>query len=182
LLLIPESRKKPLTESLLYKQIIRFFEEEGIRDRFEIAFITINDGVVDSRNHAKSHAKLRENYPPALFRSGRTWLKKEQIGKMANNIIQYLKANSYKLKALPIAYVRGSYLEVVRLANKKLEPNTYNLNPIQEIFSDDELSQLKKRGIKWMKIGLRMPEAFEIFQKRIRDINKESEDRQFRLF
>ena len=95
---------------------------------------------------------------------------------MADSIVEYLKANSYKLKAPPIAYVRGSYLEAIRLAAKK------SGTEIKEIFSDDELAQLKRKGIRWMKIGLRMPEAFTIFRKRIKEFIRVEDDKQLKLF
>lgn len=147
MLLIPESRKRPITESLLYKQIIRFFEEEKITDKFEIVFIKVP----------------QSNLPPQRFRSGRSWVSKEQIHQMA----EFVKHRVSNRKA--IAYVRGAYLEVVRLAN------------IESVLREDELKVLKKKGIRWMKVGLRMPEAFGIFQKRIIKFSKVENSKQLKL-
>ncbi|MFH1565489.1 MAG: hypothetical protein ABIC82_06685 [bacterium] len=178
MLFIPESRKRPITKSLLYKQIIRFFEEEGIRDRFEIAFITINDGVIsdfrfqisDFENHkSKIINRKFQKLPPANFRSGRLWITKEQIEQMADSIVDFIKTQEHK-NIKTIAYCRGSYLEAVRLASKKSGIE------IKEIFSDDELAQLKKKGILWMKVGLRMPTPFIIFRMKIREFIKEDND------
>ena len=38
---------------------------------------------------------------------------------------------------------------------------------VDEILTPGDLMWLKKLGIKWMKIGLRMDECFTIFKKRI---------------
>jgi predicted metallo-beta-lactamase superfamily hydrolase len=199
LLLISESRKRPITESLLYKQIIGFFQSEGIEGYFDIVFISIADGVIPavSENETLNPKRYTLNptrLPPKNFRSGRSWISKAVKEEMAENIEKYLKKNGNKYNT-KIAYVRGSYLEAVRMANKAisgqriavsenetLNPKRYTLNPITELLAEEELSNLKKRGIRWMKIGLRMPEAFTIFQKRIRDIMKEEERKQLQLF
>lgn len=131
----------------MYKQIVRFFEEEKIRDRFEIVFIEIPKG----------------NLPPARFRSGRNLITKDQIVQMADDV----RRQTSNRKA--IAYVRGAYLEVVRLAN------------VESVLREEELKALKKKGIRWMKIGLRMDEAFTIFKKRIVEFSK-SENKQLTLF
>jgi hypothetical protein len=205
--LIPESRRKPIAESLLYKQIIRFLKEEKIREHFSIAFITTNEGIVsaassqllagrsdENKSLIANSYKLKANkLPPKNFRSGRSWVSKKQIEHMAEKVVDYVRTHAEKYDKI-IAYVRGSYLEAIRMANKvmsneqcvirkngKLPITNYPL-PITELFTDDELAQLKKKGIRWMKVGLRMPEAFTIFKKRIRDIIRESENRQLTLF
>lgn len=175
ILLIPEARKKPLTNSLLYRQIIKFFQAEGFDKRFQIAFITLDNGIVEAKE-SESIGDTEKNIklPPRRFRSGRLWVKDEQIQKMAGNITNYLNAKSQtsnkSFKA--IAYVRGSYLVATKLASKKsgLE--------IKEIFTDQELKILKKKGFMWMKVGLRMPEAFKIFQKRIIEFTKSKNNNQ----
>ena len=131
----------------MYKQIVRFFEEEKIRDKFEIVFIEIPKG----------------ESPPQHFRSGRTLIKKEQIVQMANNVRRRVSNRK------AIAYVRGAYLEVVRLAN------------VESVLREEELAVLKKKGIRWMKVGLRMDEASEIFKKRIVEFSK-NENKQLTLF
>lgn len=158
LLFIPESRKRPITESLLYKQIIRFLEQEKIIDKFEIKFLSIQN------------SKL----PPQRFRSGKSWVSSKAIEKMAENIIKYLYGvrGEYDTK---VAYVRGSYLEAIRLAVERSGIG------IKEIFTEKELTELKKKGWLWMKVGLRMPEAFKIFERRIQEFIKE-DDRQLKLF
>ncbi len=178
LLLIPESRKRPITESLLYKQIVRFLQSENIEGYFDIVFISIADGVVEAKksddwNYRKSKVKL----PPKNFRSGRLWISKEVIKEMADNISKYLYKNGNKYNT-KIAYVRGSYLEAVRIASKKSGIE------IKEFFTDDELAQLKKKGIMWMKVGLRMPSPFIIFRMKIRYMVMEMENRgrQLKLF
>jgi len=60
LLFIPDSRKRPITESLLYKQIIRFFCDEGIEGYFDIVFISIANGVIEVRVNDKE-AEVDEN-------------------------------------------------------------------------------------------------------------------------
>ena len=195
LLFIPESRKRPITESLLYKQIVRFFEEEKIRDKFEIAFITIESGIVNQESgESGKHNSLfmipnSRSLPPRNFRSGSSGVTKEQIEQMADNIVEFIKTKKQENIKTIVAYCRGAYLEAVNLANQELrirnEEKTIIHNScfmIQSIFSDDELALLKKKGIRWMKIGLRMEEAFTIFQKRIRELLRENETRQLKLF
>jgi hypothetical protein len=208
LLLIPESRKHPLVESLLYKQIVSFLDEEKIIDRFDIAFITINYGVVSCKSQIATHKNYRlqsKNYDslPAKknFRSGHMLITKAQIKNMADSIVEYITKHQSRHKVEPkiIAYVRGSYLEAIRMANSKIAQNlttalkqsssqdtaqknaeNFRLvsrkdpnNPaIIELFDDDELAQLKKKGIVWMKMGLRMSTAFIIFRLKIRHMAK----------
>lgn len=168
LLIIPESRKRPITESLLYKQIVRFLYSEDIEDHFDIVFISIADGVVEAiKSDTLIYGRSKVKLPPKNFRSGRSWISKEVKEEMSNSIVEYLKAKKLKSYKLVIAYVRGSYLEAVRLAVKKSGVE------IKEIFTEDELTELKSKGIMWMKVGLRMPQAFEIFQKRIIEFIKE---------
>lgn len=193
LLLIPESRKNPMTDSLLYKQIVRFFEEEKIRDKFEIAFITIESGIMNQESvKNEKHNSLfmvpnSKSLPPQRFRSGMSWINKKQIEQMAENIVEYIKTLKHE-NIKTIAYVRGAYLEAVRIANRNLElvtRNSYKDNEklqvtdyklrITEFFSDDELAQLKKKGIMWMKVGLRMPTAFIAFRMKIKEFVKECE-------
>lgn len=168
-----------MTESLLYKQIVRFLEEEGIRDMFEIAFITIESGIMNQES-GKEHNSLfmipnSKSLPPKNFRSGRSWISKKVKEEMAENIAEYLKTQKHK-NTKTIAYARGSYLEAVRLAVKKSGVE------VKEIFDDDELAQLKKKGIMWMKVGLRMPTAFIIFRMKMRFIAMENNSGQLRLF
>lgn len=198
MLFIPESRKRPITESLLYKQIIRFLHEERIEGYFDIVFISIADGVVEAKksdgwNYQKSKVYPHTNsgiasetrkgdnatigvgvkLPPKNFRSGRSWISKKVKMEMAENITKYLYGNGNKYNT-KIAYVRGSYLEAVRLASEKSGIK------IQEIFTEEELAMLRKRGMKWMKVGLRMPEAFTIFRQRIKEFTQ-NEHRQLKL-
>ena len=93
---------------------------------------------------------------------------------MAESITEYLYENGNKYD-IKIAYARGSYLEAVRLVNKKLATE------IKEIFTEQELAMLKKQGIRWMKVGLRMEEAFNIFKKRIKEFINEDEYKQLKL-
>jgi hypothetical protein len=122
-----------------------------------------------------------ELLPPQRFRSGRLWITKTQINQMADSIVKYLKANSYKLKASPIAYVRGSYLEAVKLVNKKLQVTDYGLR-VTSILREEELIHLKKKGIMWMKVGLRMPTPFIVFRMKIRAmVEDEQQEKQLKL-
>jgi hypothetical protein len=177
LLFIPESRKRPITESLLYKQIIRFFRDEGIEGYFDIVFISIADVVVEAKKSDEwDYRQSKVNLPPKNFRSGRAWVSKKVKQGISEHIADYLYKNSNKYHAI-IAYARGSYLEAVRMAARKTGMD------IKEIFSDDELTQLKKKGIMWMKVGLRMPVAFIIFRMKIRHMVMEhSQNKQLKLF
>lgn len=181
LLFIPESRKRPITQSLLYRQIIRFLQSENIESYFDIVFISIADGIIEvEKSRGLNYKKSKVKLPPKNFRSGRSWISKVVKEEMAKNIAEYLYKNGNKYNT-KIAYVRGSYLEAVRMAAKKTGIE------IKEFFSDDELAQLKKKGIMWMKVGLRMPTPFIIFRMKIKymimDIRREErEDRQLTLF
>lgn len=175
MLLIPESRKRPITKSLLYKQVVRFLHDEKLEDKFEIAFISITDGVVEAKKSDEfDYGVSRVKLPPQRFASGQSWISKEVKQAMAKEIAEYIKktGNNYGQR---IAYARGSYLEATRIAQRMsgLE--------IKEIFMEDELTKLKKKGVMWMKVGLRMPEAFTIFQKRIVEFSCYKDNRQLKL-
>jgi len=171
-------------------------QAEGIEGYFDIVFISITDGIVEAgKSVLPAEVRLpnigKVKLPPSRFRSGRLWIKKEQINRMADNIVKYLSQR--RKSVLPsevrlpniVAYVRGSYLEAIRLANKKiLEMTEVRLPYIETIFTNDELSQLKKKGIMWMKVGLRMSTPFIIFRMKIRYMimEMENEDKQSKLF
>jgi len=179
-LFIPESRKRPIAESLLYKQIVRFLQYEKLEDKFDIAFISITDGVLEAKeSDGFDYGVSKVALPPKKFQSGRSWITKEVKQEMAKEIVEYLKKTRH-IYGRRMAYVRGSYLEAVRMANEELRMRNPELM-IKEIFTEDELAELKKRGIMWMKVGLRMPEAFEIFKKRMVEFSQE-ENKQLTLF
>jgi hypothetical protein len=155
---------------LLYRQIARFLQSEGLEHSFDIAFISIADRITEVKEGVKESAEdgINGNYrnsdctlPPVRFPSGRLWISKEVIGKMADEIVKYIRVRGAKYERI-IAYTRGSYLDAVRLAVKRSGIS------IQEIFTDEELTQLKKKGILWMKVGLRMPTPFIIFRMKIK--------------
>jgi hypothetical protein len=60
-----------------------------------------------------------------------------------------------------IAYSRGSYRESTAQAAKLARV------PLTAILNEFELSVVKRRGILWMKAGLRMREVFDIFERRM---------------
>lgn len=157
--MIPDTRKEPKTEDLLYKQIIKFFsaEEKKIKKKFEIKFIEMPNSKI-------------QNLPPARFSGRQSWVSKEMIGEMAKNLGIYIRQSGGKYNRI-IAYARGSYLEAVRLAG------------IESVLREDELAILKKKGIRWMKVGLRMDEAFNIFKQRIVEFAQDNgENKQLTLF
>jgi hypothetical protein len=218
-LLLPESRKQPLTRSLLYRRIMTFFDAEGIVDVFKIAFITINGEIIDAQHSAECYSEHREKSiqyhsapRPVNFRekqrSGHPYVTKDQIDLMAAGIMTYLQSESpnrtsYIAHRKFFAYCRGSYLEAVHRANASLkskcptpsveeEPATgkrsvldvvtrKHADPIRSLLTEADLQPLKKRGIMWMKVGLRMPDAFDIFKYRIREIVRENQGGQLHL-
>jgi len=125
----------------------------------------------NERNCGNSKIKL----PPKNFPSGRLWISKKIIKKMTENIIKYLHQNGNKYNT-KIVYARGSYLEATKLASQKSGIE------VREIFTENELAGLKKKGIMWMKVGLRMSESFEIFKKRIRGLARVDARKQLSLF
>lgn len=168
LLLIPESRKRPLIKSLLYKQIIRYFDTEGLEKKFEIAFITLDDGIVRAQYSENISEPTRVTLPPRRFQSGKSWVTQKDIKQIAILVAVYFtKTRDQYIKR--IIYARGAYLEIMRLAGEM------SGTEVEEIFSEKELTELKKKGWLWMKVGLRMPEAFEIFKKKIKESTKEED-------
>jgi hypothetical protein len=63
-----------------------------------------------------------------------------------------------------IAYVRGSYIESIRLAGGLAGVK------VAEVLGEEDLDGLRHRGIRWMKVGLRMEETFSIFKQRMLEL------------
>jgi len=95
------------------------------------------------------------------------------MGRTAEIIARYLEKtkNIYEKR---MVYARGSYLETVKMASENSGVN------IESILTESDLVWLKRLGIKWMKIGLKMPECFSIFKKRIAEIT-DNEDVQMKI-
>jgi hypothetical protein len=68
-----------------------------------------------------------------------------------------------KYKTL-LVYARGSYLASVQQAAERSKVR------VMSLLTEYELSLLKRKGILWMKMGLRMRQACSVFQKRIHAI------------
>lgn len=86
-------------------------------------------------------------------------------------------------------------MEAIKKADEELRSRNYELGikgteetiirnskfVIHNSLSEPELAKLKKMGIRWMKVGLRMDEAFEIFERRIKEMIMEDKVGQLRL-
>jgi hypothetical protein len=113
--------------------------------------------------------------PPRRFASGKSWISAEQKKKMATRYGVWLQNRQTRYKRV-LVYARGSYLAAVRMAEAQ-----YNIR-ITELLDPTELTSFKRKGWVWMKVGLRMPEVFEVFQERIQEIEENRFGGQMRLF
>lgn len=151
LLLIPESRKKPFTKSQLYRMVNFFLGEHGFDQKYHVVFISNVLGVCPEEFASKkeSNFELIGSIPDRTV-----------IKRTAMLIARYLEKTKQDYSKR-IVYARGSYLESVKIAGE------ISGVKVDEILTPSDLMWLKKLGIKWMKIGLRMDECFTIFKKRI---------------
>jgi hypothetical protein len=176
LLLIPESRVTPLTRSRLYRKIEKSWNAINKFENFEVAFITIDRGILFPEGEgALARRDPNMPLPPRRFKSGRTWISKEKKTEMAKTYGTQLRQMEHAYSGIFI-YARGSYLEAMQMAVRE-----YNIDA-WELIEPHELIEFKKKGWQWMKIGLRMPEVFAIFEKRIKEIEEGHFGGQVRLF
>jgi len=151
LLLVPETRQKPFTRSQLYRKIKMFFREHAFGEKYHIVFISNVLGVCPEELADKETAnfKLLGSIPDNSV-----------IWRTANILARYLEKTkeSYTKR---LVYARGSYLESVKTAS------AISRIDIESILTQSDLIWLKRLGIRWMKIGLRMNECFTIFKERI---------------
>lgn len=151
LLLLPETRQKPFTKSPLYKKVRDFLREQAFEEKFHIVFVSNVLGVCPEELAAKevSNFELIGSIPDNSV-----------IRRTANILARYLeKTKNHYTKRL--VYARSSYLECARIASE------LSGIKVESIFTESDLVWLKRLGIRWMKIGLRMNECFSIFKKRI---------------
>jgi hypothetical protein len=99
-------------------------------------------------------------YPPKRFRSGRSVISTKQVELMSKHQGEVLKTMITQYENI-FVYARGSYLKSLQMAAERSDVE------IKEILSAYELSVFKKKGILWMKMGLRMPKVFRVFSRRI---------------
>ncbi|MBU3902501.1 MAG: DUF5591 domain-containing protein, partial [Candidatus Thermoplasmatota archaeon] len=148
LLLIPETRRKPFTRSQLYKKVKGFLREQGLDAEYHVVFISNVLGVCPEELSGEevSNFELIGSIPDNSV-----------IRRTANILADYLEKtrDSYTKR---MVYARGSYLETVKMASENSSVN------IESILTESDLVWLKRMGIKWMKIGLKMPECFSIFK------------------
>lgn len=151
LLFIPETIHKPLTKSRLYKKVKDFLRDNAFGAKCHVVFISNVLGVCPEEYATceTSNFKLFGGSPDRTV-----------MGRTAEIIARYLEKtkNNYEKR---MVYARGSYLETVKMASENSGVN------IESILTESDLVWLKRLGIKWMKIGLRMPECFSIFRKGI---------------
>ncbi|MBU4190287.1 MAG: DUF5591 domain-containing protein [Candidatus Thermoplasmatota archaeon] len=154
LLLIPESRRKPFTKSQLYRNVKNFLKDQSFDQKYHVVFISNVLGVCPEELAVKEVANF------------------ELIGSMPDNSVirrtasilaRYLEKTMHDYTKR-LVYARGSYLESVKLASELSGIN------VESILTQGDLIWLKRLGIKWMKIGLRMPECLTIFKKRIAEM------------
>ena len=164
LLFIPETIHKPLTKSRLYKMVKDFLRDNAFGAKCHVVFISNVLGICPEEYAAceTSNFKLFGGFPDRTV-----------IGRTAEIIARYLEKtkNNYEKR---MVYARGSYLETVKMASENSGVN------IESILTESDLVWLKRLGIKWMKIGLKMPECFSIFKKRIAEIT-DNEDVQMKI-
>lgn len=154
LLLIPETRQKPFTKSLLYKKVKGFLRENTSGEKYHIVFISNVLGICPEELADKEAANF------------------ELIGNIPDNSVMKRTANiltRYLLKTKHeytnrLVYARSSYLECAKLASELSGIN------VESVLTWSDLIQLKRLGIRWMKIGLRMDECFGIFKRKFAEI------------
>ena len=159
LLLIPESRHKPFTKSQLYRKVRNFLREHGFDQKYHVVFISNVLGVCPEEYATKevSNFELIGSTPDRTV-----------IKRTAEIIARYLIKTQQDYRKR-IVYARGSYLESMKMAGEISGVS------VDEILTPGDLMWLKKLGIKWMKIGLRMDECFTIFKKRIVELTRNNE-------
>lgn len=164
LLFIPEAIHKPLTKSRLYKKVKDFLRDNAFGAKFHVVFISNVLGICPEEYAVceTSNFKLFGGSPDRTV-----------MGRAAEIIARYLEKtkNNYEKR---MVYARGSYLETVEMASENSGVN------IESILTESDLVRLKRLGIKWMKIGLKMPECFSIFKQRIAEIT-DNEDMQMKI-
>jgi hypothetical protein len=183
-LIIPESRVRPHTSARLYKKVTCFLEEQRIDHLIDIHIVTIQEGIVESDIKDRLGQMQMKSlfYPPKRFRSGRSVISKKQIEEMAKDQCETFKKMASRYNTI-LVYARGSYMKSLQFAEQSLYTNSCSsLGQSTLIFllSEYELSCLKRNGILWMKMGLRMHKAFRVFSRRILAIlNEEHEQLTF---
>ena len=154
LLLLPESHEKPFTQSKLYLKVREFLQEASLNPKYHIVFISNVLGVCPE--------ELAEEAPS--FKLVGNWFPDEKtISRTARLVGHYLK-RTREVYRQRIAYVRGSYVKSIRLARVLAGVE------VMGVFGEEDLDRLKHRGIRWMKVGLRMDEAFSIFKRRMLEL------------
>jgi len=164
LLLIPETRRKPFTRSQLYKKVKCFLREQGLDGKYHVVFISNVLGVCpeEMSGEEASNFELIGSMPDSSV-----------IMRNAGILTRYLeKTRNHYTKR--VVYARSSYLDTVKLASELSGVK------VESLLRESDLVWLKRLGIKWMKIGLRMPECFSIFKKRIAEIT-DNEDVQMKI-
>lgn len=152
LLLIPESRQQPFTRSKLYAKVQEFFQETSLNPKYHIVFVSHVFGACPE--------ELAEEQVPNFKLRGKWSLDEEAISRTSRLIAGYLERTKRGYRQR-VVYARGSYLQSVRLAS------TFSRVRVVEVLREEDLCRLKHRGIRWMKVGLRMEEAFSIFRQRV---------------
>jgi len=155
LLLIPESHEKPFTQSKLYLKVREFLHEVSLNPEYHIVFVSNVLGACPE--------ELTEEKPPCFKLVGNWFPDKEIVSRTARLVGHYLvrTKDAYRQR---IAYVRGSYIESIRLAGGLAGVK------VAEVLSEEDLDGLRHRGIRWMKVGLRIEEAFSIFKQRMLEL------------
>ncbi|MEW6069303.1 MAG: hypothetical protein AB1485_01675 [Candidatus Thermoplasmatota archaeon] len=82
------------------------------------------------------------------------------IRRTANILARYLEKTRERYTKR-LVYARSSYLKCVKMASE------LSGIKVESIFTESDLVRLKRLGIRWMKIGLRMDEAFTVFKRRV---------------
>lgn len=151
LLLIPETRRKPFTRSQLYRKVKIFLREQGIDGKYHVVFVSNVLGVCPEElsSEEASNFVLIGSIPDSSV-----------IRRTAGILARYLEKTKYDYSKR-VVYARSSYLEAVELASELSGIR------VESILTQGELVWLKRLGIRWMKIGLRMNECFTIFKRKI---------------
>lgn len=184
LILIPESLNRAPAQSLLYRKIHAFLAEEQLEDQFAIAVMKFR-GKIEVTSLRQGYGRQAEGTGGTDVRkerkrvkfvpknTKRSWVNEAQIQRMARRYAEFLSKH-YPPTDLPsyspiIVYARGAYLQAMRRAS------VLSGVPIREVLSETDLVKLRRKGMAWMKVGLRLKDAWMRLEETVREVGKNSE-------
>jgi hypothetical protein len=170
LLLIPESPTRPPMQSLLYRKVRAFLVEEQLEDQFAIAVMKFKGriDVMKEETEGTEGAEVPRSpmtsapFVPSVT-SRKSWVPDAQIQQMAREYAEFLQNHQYDSV---LVYARGCYLEAMRKAS------VLSNVPVREVLSEEDIVKLRQKGMAWMKVGLRLKDAWIELEEALRGTSK----------